>query len=145
MFTFVAKPLLMWSYYLLLRHFRPWPAVMEKLHDELKAWSDSCCMAICGLGVSQAGFSPLDGSRSILFFFFFRSPPTLCFTWEWWNVKEWSLIAKLYEHHAAGIYIRLALILHLTKSTGPNMELITIQITHPCLVARFHVNQLRVG
>lgn len=67
------------------------------------------CMAVHSLGVSWSFFSPLDGSRSIWFFF----SPHCAF--EWWNVKEWFLTAKLYEHHATGIYIGLNLILHFTE------------------------------
>lgn len=107
----------MWSYYLLLRHFRPWPAVMEKLCDELKAWSDCLSVPVAWLSMNWVCHglfsSPLDGSRSIWCFLFFF-PSSLCVT-EWWYVKEWSITAKLYEHHATGICIQFDFIFHVTE------------------------------
>lgn len=88
----------MWSYYLLLRHFRPWPAVMEKLCDELKAWSDCLSVPVAWLSMNWVCHglfsSPLDGSRSIWFLNFF-SLPTLCY---------WVLVCKGVVHNCKTVW-----------------------------------------
>lgn len=84
-----------------------------------------------GLGVSQWFFLPLDGSRSIWFY-----PPPHHRSSKWWNVKEWSITAKLCEHHVTGIYIASDLILYFLERVnrhskcGTNYRRASFQISH---------------
>lgn len=98
MFTFVAELLLVWSYYPPPRHFRPWPAVMEKLCDELKAWSDCLGVPVAWLSMAwvcrgQVSLTARWQQKHLIFFF---SPSTSYF---------WVVECKGVVHNCKTVWI----------------------------------------